>query len=373
MADRDDYRGYGDPSGRYAERGHFDRDRDRDRGRHRDTGIFDRDHDRDRARGAWGRDDDHRGSRRDHDEDRGFFERAGAQVRSWFDDDEDGRDRERGRMHERSGSFRGDPVHYRGGARPDRGEERGAAGRMTRDQDRYRGHGGGERQPWGSDRDHERGDFGREYSTGRYGSGGGAVGGNRGYRGGDEPDRGGREGMGYGGGAGTGTAAGYGASRAFGGDHPHDSHYEEWRRQQLAALDRDYHDYRTESRQQFHSEFGQWRNRRQQQRQHLGKVNEHMDVVGSDGTHIGTVDKVQGDRIILTKNDPAAGGHHHSIPCSWIEEVADTVKVNKTAEEAKRQWRDEENRRALFEPEENRRDEGPHMLDRSFSGTYDRS
>jgi len=358
MADRDTYTGYGEPSGRYAERGHFDRDRD-DRGRFgndrygsdrygndrygsdrssrdRDTSIFgsrDREHERGADRG-WGR---------DRDDDRGIFERAGDQVRSWFgDDDDDDRRRDRG--------------DDRGYGRDD-GRR---AGRMTADQDRYRGYGRGDRQPWGGDRD--RGDFGREYSTGRYGSGGGAMGGNRGYRGNDE---GGRMGAGY------GSGGGYGATRAL-GDHPHDHHYDEWRRQQMAELDRDYDEYRNESRQRFHSEFGQWRNQRQQQRQHLGRVREHMDVVGSDGEHVGTVDKVSGDRIILTKNDPAAGGHHHSIPCSWITGVDDKVTIDKTAEQAKEQWRDEENRRALFEPEENRSNDGPHILDRSFSGTYEK-
>jgi hypothetical protein len=96
-----------------------------------------------------------------------------------------------------------------------------------------------------------------------------------------------------------------------------------------------------------------------------------MEVCGSDGEHLGAVDKVAGDRIILTKNDAAAGGHHHSIPCSWIQSVDDKVTINKTADQAKDQWRDEENRRALFENDDQRRNEGPHVLNRSFSGTYE--
>jgi hypothetical protein len=46
------------------------------------------------------------------------------------------------------------------------------------------------------------------------------------------------------------------------------------------------------------------------------------------------------------------------------------VTVNKSAEEARRAWKDEENSRALFERED-QGSEGPHMLNRSFSGTYD--
>ena len=46
------------------------------------------------------------------------------------------------------------------------------------------------------------------------------------------------------------------------------------------------------------------------------KIREHMEVVGADGVHIGTVDKVDGDRIKLTKADSGMGGHkghHHYI------------------------------------------------------------
>ena len=96
-----------------------------------------------------------------------------------------------------------------------------------------------------------------------------------------------------------------------------------------------------------------------------------MDVVGSDGAHIGTVDKVRGDRILLTKSDPDAGGRHHSIPSRWIQSVDDKVTVRKTADEAKAHWRDEE-RGAFFGDDDADRDEDAQgrILNRSFSGTY---
>ena len=31
-------------------------------------------------------------------------------------------------------------------------------------------------------------------------------------------------------------------------------------------------------------------------------VREHMEVIGADGVHLGTVDQVEGDRIKLTKD-----------------------------------------------------------------------
>lgn len=128
----------------------------------------------------------------------------------------------------------------------------------------------------------------------------------------------------------------------------HDPSYGHWRNRQIAELDRDYEEYRREHQSKFDSEFGSWRTRRSGQRNALSRVSEHMEVVGSDGGHVGTVDKVRGDRIILTKTDADAGGHHHSIPSSWIDEVDDKVKISKTADQAQSAWRDEEERGALF-------------------------
>ena len=133
------------------------------------------------------------------------------------------------------------------------------------------------------------------------------------------------------------------------GSHHSDEHYGSWRRSQIAALDRDYDEYRQENATRFENEFSTWRTDRQGQRDSLSRVAEHMDVVGSDGSHVGTVDKVRGDRIILTKNDAGAGGRHHSIPSRWIQTVeGQKVTLRKTADEAKSHWRDEERNSAFF-------------------------
>ncbi len=162
------------------------------------------------------------------------------------------------------------------------------------------------------------------------------------------------------------------AGRDFSG-YRGDSDYHTWRSGQIAALDRDYDEYRRENQQKFSNEFGSWRTERQGQRSSLSRVTEHMDVVGSDGEHIGTVDKVRGDRIILTKSDPDAGGRHHSIPSRWIDRVDDKVTVRKTAEQAKAHWRDEE-RSAFFGGDSAGsgidEDGDGRILNRSFSGTY---
>ena len=140
-------------------------------------------------------------------------------------------------------------------------------------------------------------------------------------------------------------------NRAFGNrsSNTHDDHYHSWRSTQIAALDRDYDEYRNENRSKFETEFSSWRNERQGQRSSLSQVTEHMEVVGSDGSHVGTVDKVKGDRILLTKNDRDAGGVHHSIPSRWIKTVDGKVTLSKSADEAKAAWKEEERNSAMFE------------------------
>jgi hypothetical protein len=54
------------------------------------------------------------------------------------------------------------------------------------------------------------------------------------------------------------------------------------------------------------------------------EIKEHMEVIGADGVHVGTVDNVEGGRIKLTKKDSGEGshkGHHHFIDKSLVAEV----------------------------------------------------
>ena len=151
----------------------------------------------------------------------------------------------------------------------------------------------------------------------------------------------------------------------------HDPHYSEWRRRQIDALDRDYDEYRRENQSRFENEFSNWRTTREGKRQLLGQVREHMSVVGSDEEHVGTVDCVRGDRIVLTKGD-SADDRHHSLSCSMVDRVeGDRVILDQPAAEAKRRFESESRERGFFRDE--REDErGPHILNRSFSGTYER-
>ena len=237
-------------------------------------------------------------------EERGFFERAGDEVASWFGDDE--------------------------------------AERRRRDDQRMEG------------RDHGRfigrSDFDRERS-------------------GRELERGYRPSSGERSFAGSPGRGGF-APREFEPERDVDPNYRSWRQRQLDELDRDYAEYRREHQARFEEEFGGWRQQRQQKRGLLGQIREHMEVVGSDDDHVGTVDRTAGDRLILTKSDPESGGVHHSLSCADIDRVdGDRVILGCTAERARNRWRDESRGRALFERED-QGEMGDRVLDRSFSGTY---
>jgi hypothetical protein len=56
----------------------------------------------------------------------------------------------------------------------------------------------------------------------------------------------------------------------------------------------------------------------------ISSVKKHMEVISADGVHIGTVDRVEGNRIKLTTADAGEGhhrGHHHYVPAMLIAEV----------------------------------------------------
>ena len=76
------------------------------------------------------------------------------------------------------------------------------------------------------------------------------------------------------------------------------------------------------------------------------KIREHMDVTCSCGTRLGKVDHLDGDKLKLTKNDPAAGGKHHWVPLDWVESVDRQVHLTKNSEEAMAEWEEEATVRA---------------------------
>ena len=67
-------------------------------------------------------------------------------------------------------------------------------------------------------------------------------------------------------------------------------------------------------------------------------IREHMEVLGSDGTHVGVVDHVENGYIKLTRNDFEAGGQHHLLSVSRVATVDQSVRLSITGAEAMRQW-----------------------------------
>jgi len=69
-------------------------------------------------------------------------------------------------------------------------------------------------------------------------------------------------------------------------------------------------------------------------------IKENMEVLGSDGVHVGTVDQMEGaDAVKLAKDDPDAGGEHHFIPLAWVDHVDEHVHLKQAAAEAMARWK----------------------------------
>lgn len=65
----------------------------------------------------------------------------------------------------------------------------------------------------------------------------------------------------------------------------------------------------------------------------------NMEILGSDGMHVGIVDHVEGaEEIKLSKDDSEAGGKEHYIPFAWLAHAEVKVHLKLTADEAKMRW-----------------------------------
>ena len=68
------------------------------------------------------------------------------------------------------------------------------------------------------------------------------------------------------------------------------------------------------------------------------EIREHMEVIGADGVHLGTVDRVDGDKIKLIKADSGSGsheGHHHVLPLGLVAEIeGDRIRLSANADAA---------------------------------------
>jgi hypothetical protein len=99
-----------------------------------------------------------------------------------------------------------------------------------------------------------------------------------------------------------------------------------------------------------------------------GEIESHMPVIGSDGRHVGTVDRVDGEYIKLTRGDADAGGRHRWIPRTLVAGLdGGQVRLSVPAAQAEEAVLDEDEaqRRMSLDPDGRREfgqpdDGGPH-------------
>jgi hypothetical protein len=75
-----------------------------------------------------------------------------------------------------------------------------------------------------------------------------------------------------------------------------------------------------------------------------------MEVIGADGVHLGTVDRVEGDRIKLIRADSGIGHeeHHHFIPRGLVADVeGDRVRLSANGDVAADLFEQEESGQPL--------------------------
>ena len=62
----------------------------------------------------------------------------------------------------------------------------------------------------------------------------------------------------------------------------------------------------------------------------LSRIRQHMEIIGADGVHVGTVDKVEGERIKLIKADSGShSDHHHYVSVGLVAEIeGDKVRLS---------------------------------------------
>ncbi len=67
------------------------------------------------------------------------------------------------------------------------------------------------------------------------------------------------------------------------------------------------------------------------------EIKEHMAVVGSDGQHVGTVDRLERGRIRLTRDDdPGGAGEHRAIPLGLVASAeGGQVRLTLTGQQAR--------------------------------------
>ena len=69
-----------------------------------------------------------------------------------------------------------------------------------------------------------------------------------------------------------------------------------------------------------------------------GEIRPHMEIIGADGGHVGTVDRLEAGCVRLTRGDDPDGtaSHHHALPVHVVERVeSGQVRLTITAQQAR--------------------------------------
>ena len=66
-----------------------------------------------------------------------------------------------------------------------------------------------------------------------------------------------------------------------------------------------------------------------------GRIVEHMEVYASDGTKVGTVDRMDGPDGFKLASSASPDGQHHHVPMTWVDHVDRHVHLSKTVAEVK--------------------------------------
>jgi len=68
-----------------------------------------------------------------------------------------------------------------------------------------------------------------------------------------------------------------------------------------------------------------------------GLINPGMPVVDADDADCGVVDHLEGRDLIKLRKDDR--GQHHYIPLTWVQAVDDKVHLDRSGDQARREWK----------------------------------
>jgi hypothetical protein len=71
----------------------------------------------------------------------------------------------------------------------------------------------------------------------------------------------------------------------------------------------------------------------------IEQVREGLEILGSDGVHVGTVDALSGTLLKLKKSDPSSGGVRHYLDVGLVVAIeGNRAKLLVPAVKAKQRW-----------------------------------